>query len=144
MVFTAQAVEGRMIMCHRLPWHAAGSAFTGGAFCMQADFYKSTRWERKRRVILRRDGYQCQLSKRYGRLRQADVVHHIFPLEEFPEFAFASWNLISLTRATHNSLHDRNTDELTREGRDLLRRTARRQGIEIPTKYMEQNDGRMA
>lgn len=108
------------------------------------DFYKTARWERTRRVVFRRDGYQCQLSKRYGRIRPAEVVHHIFPLEEFPEFAFATWNLISLTRAMHNSLHDRNTDELTKAGRDLLRRTARKNGVEIPERYLERNDGRMA
>lgn len=108
------------------------------------DFYKTARWERVRRVVFRRDGYQCQLSKRYCRIRPAEVVHHIFPLEEFPEFAFATWNLISLTRAMHNSLHDRNTDELTKAGRDLLRRTARKRGMEIPERYLERNDGRMA
>ena len=30
-------------------------------------FYKSTKWKRKREKILRRDGYMCQVSKRYGK-----------------------------------------------------------------------------
>ena len=42
--------------------------------------YKSKRWIHKREAILRRDKYQCQLSKRYGKIRQAEVVHHIFPV----------------------------------------------------------------
>ena len=99
------------------------------------DFYKLPKWEHKRNSILRRDGYMCQLSKRYGQLKQAEVVHHIFPLDEFPEYAFDDWNLISLTRTKHNELHDRETDELTEAGADLLRRTARRQGITVPEKY---------
>ena len=101
------------------------------------DFYKDPRWERMRLHILKRDGYQCQLSKRYGKNREAEVVHHIFPREEFPEYAFEEWNLISITRREHNSLHYRDTDELTEEGAELLRRTARKNNIEIPTKYLE-------
>lgn len=99
------------------------------------DFYKSPRWEQKRISVLRRDGYMCQLSKRYGQQKQAEIVHHIFPRDEFPEYAFDDWNLISLTREKHNALHDRDTDELTEAGAELLRRTARRQGIEVPEKY---------
>ena len=101
------------------------------------DFYKSTKWEQKRNSILRRDGYMCQLSKRYGKNREAEVVHHIFPREEFPEYAFEEWNLISLSRREHNSLHYRDTDELTEAGAELLRRTARKNNIEIPAKYLE-------
>ena len=99
------------------------------------DFYKSTKWAEKRNSILRRDRYMCQLSKRYGKMLPAEIVHHIFPRSEFPEYAFESWNLISLTRAKHNELHDRDTDELTEEGAELLRRTARKQGIPVPAKY---------
>ena len=87
-------------------------------------FYKSTRWKKLRQRILRRDGYLCQLSKRTGRFIQADVVHHIFPRESFPEFQWESWNLISLSNSRHNTLHDRDTDQLTEEGLELLRRTA--------------------
>lgn len=99
------------------------------------DFYKSPKWEHKRNSILRRDGYACQLSKRYGQNRPAEIVHHVFPRDEFPEYSFEDWNLISLTRAKHNALHDRETNELTEEGAELLRRVARRQGIQIPEKY---------
>lgn len=102
----------------------------------EMDIYKSQKWEAKRACILRRDEYKDQLLKRFGKLKQADRVHHIFPLGEFPEYAWDDWNLISVARSTHNELHDRNTDELTEKGAELLRRTARRQGIPIPEKYM--------
>lgn len=98
-------------------------------------FYKSTRWKHKRLAVLRRDKYQCQESKRYGKTIKADLVHHIFPREEYPEYAWEDWNLISLCEAEHNKLHDRKTNNLTNAGKELLRRTARKHGKEIPSKY---------
>lgn len=77
----------------------------------------------------------CQVSKRYGRMVQAEIVHHVFPQEEFPEYELSDWNLISVTKKTHNTLHDRDTGELTVEGIELLRRIARKNNIEIPEKY---------
>lgn len=76
-------------------------------------FYKSARWKKLREKVLRRDGYMCQISKRYGIARKAQTVHHIFPREEFPEYQWCTWNLISLSTEAHNKLHDRNKDALT-------------------------------
>lgn len=92
-------------------------------------FYKSARWLKLRARILRRDAYMCQLSKRYGKLREADTVHHIFPREYFPEFQYEAWNLIALSSEMHNTLHDRETDQLTAAGIELLKRTARKNNI---------------
>lgn len=89
-------------------------------------FYNSTRWLRLRERVLKRDGYLCQISKRYGKRVQATVVHHIFPRENYPEYQWEPWNLISVSMAAHNALHDRETDALTDEGRRLLERTAER------------------
>lgn len=85
--------------------------------------YKAKRWERLRAQVMRRDGYRCQLSKRFGKAVPADLVHHIYPVDEFPEYAFEPWNLISVSRAAHNKLHDRDSDKLTAEGVALMRRT---------------------
>ena len=74
----------------------------------------------------------CQLSRRYGKNRPADMVHHIFPREDYPQFALCEWNLISLTNSMHDTLHDRNTGQLTAAGLDLMRRTAVKNNIEIP------------
>ena len=101
------------------------------------EFYDQKKWKEKREHILRRDSYQCQVSKRYGKLLQAEIVHHIFPREEFPQYEYCDWNLTSVTKKVHNLLHDRETNELTEKGRELLIRTARRNGIEIPPKYMK-------
>lgn len=73
---------------------------------------------------MRRDGYRCQLSKRYGKSVPAELVHHIYPVDEFPEYAFEPWNLVAVSRAAHNKLHDRDSDKLTAEGVALMRRTS--------------------
>lgn len=96
-------------------------------------YYKSQRWQRLRDRVMRRDGYMCQLSRRYGRMIPAQTVHHIFPREDYPEYQWEPWNLISLSNEAHNKMHDRITDRLTETGMELLERTARRQGIEIRT-----------
>ena len=99
------------------------------------DFYDSKKWIEKKSRILRRDGYMCQVSKRYGKMIQAELVHHIFPLDEFPEYALCDWNLISVSWKVHNALHDRQTNGLSEEGRQLLERIARRNNIEVPEQY---------
>ena len=93
--------------------------------------YKTKRWERLRDRILRRDNYECQVSRRYGRHVEATTVHHIFPVSRYPEYAWSEWNLISVCAQVHNSFHDRDTNELTPAGMELLRKTARERGISI-------------
>jgi len=94
-------------------------------------FYNSARWRGLRSRVLRRDGYQSQLSKRYGKNVPANVVHHIFPRDQFPEYQWEPWNLISVTAEEHNKLHDRGTQKLSSEGWALLIRTAKKKGIEV-------------
>ena len=94
--------------------------------------YHGSKWDRKRAKILRRDGYQCQLSKRYGKMVEATVVHHIFPAEDFPEYQWEDWNLISVSSEWHNKLHDRVSGALSKSGRELMERTARRRESGAP------------
>lgn len=68
-------------------------------------FYEEKRWRNKRTQILRRDKYLCQQCKRYGRLKPAVVVHHILHLEDRPDLAFDSANLVSLCLECHNKAH---------------------------------------
>lgn len=81
--------------------------------------YNSKRWQRLRAKILKRDNYMCQYSKRYGRRIPATMVHHIFPVELFPEYQWCEWNLISLSNEAHNMMHDRDSHELTDIGLKL-------------------------
>ena len=85
--------------------------------------YNGNRWRRLAALAMRRDGYRCQIAARYGRSAPAEVVHHIYPVDEYPEYAYCLWNLISLSRAAHNKLHDRENNKLTAEGVALMRRT---------------------
>ena len=68
-------------------------------------FYSSTEWKRKRAAILARDNYQCQICRRYGKLKQATEVHHKKHLDAFPELSLDNDNLISLCHACHSKQH---------------------------------------
>lgn len=57
-----------------------------------------------------------QESKRYGKYAEATTVHHIYPLEEYPDLALMDWNLISMSAAQHDRMHDRKTDKITAAG----------------------------
>ena len=81
--------------------------------------YKDKKWLEKRKAILKRDRYQCQECKRYGKVIDASHVHHVWPLEFYPEYKYSSWNLISLCNRCHNKMHDRDSHELTEEGERL-------------------------
>lgn len=109
--------------------HNPRSLEQAGGFMTERELFNSKRWQRLRASVLRRDEYLDQVAKRYGKRVAADTVHHIFPREWFPEYTFESWNLISLSSATHNKLHDRDGHYLTEDGMQLLERTARRKNI---------------
>ena len=85
--------------------------------------YNSPRWRRLRERVLRKAEYRCQWAKRYGRREPATTAHHIWPAEDFPEFAWQEWNLIALSSASHNAMHDRNTGKLSAIGEQLRSRT---------------------
>lgn len=91
-----------------------------------ADFdYSSSngRWQRLRKRALKRDGYRCREAARYGRIVQATHVHHIWPAEDYPEYAYCLWNLVSLSKSAHDSMHDRITKRLTALGISWKNRT---------------------
>ena len=85
--------------------------------------YKSPRWTRLRAAVLREAGYQCQWSRRFGKRVQAQHVHHIWPEEDYPEFAWCKWNLIALSHEAHTAMHDRTTGKLTAAGESLCSKT---------------------
>lgn len=79
-------------------------------------FYKQKKWISKRNRILRRDEYLCRQCKRYGKVTGAYTVHHIYPLEDYPEYKLTSDNLLSLCAECHGKMHNRKTNELTELG----------------------------
>lgn len=85
--------------------------------------YKGKRWKALRKKILSRDKCRCQESARYGRMVDATTVHHIWPAETYPQYAWCEWNLVSLSSAAHNAMHDRDTGKLTNLGESWRERT---------------------
>ena len=81
------------------------------------------RWWNLRELALKRDGRKCRESARYGKRVDAEVVHHIWPAEDYPEYAYCMWNLISLSAAAHDAMHDRKTRRLTAKGLSWKNRT---------------------
>lgn len=72
-------------------------------------FYQSQTWRNKRKDILRRDNNECQVTKSKGGVcRTKLIVHHIKPLEFFPELALDDYNLITVTQSIHNVIHGLN------------------------------------
>jgi len=86
------------------------------------NFYKDKRWIRKREVILKRDEYLCRECKRYGKHTQATLVHHIYPLEDYPEHKLNTHNLLSVCNKCHETFHNRTTNELTAKGFEWVER----------------------
>lgn len=72
--------------------------------------------------MLRRDGYRCRECARFGRLTPAERAHHAWPKEDWPEYEWEAWNLVSLCAACHNAMHDRDTRQLTALGEAWRRR----------------------
>lgn len=97
------------------------------------NFYKTSRWEAKRKRILKRDEHLCQECKRYGKRREGTTVHHIHPLRERPDLRLTTWNLISLCLTCHGKMHNRDTDELTALGKQWCERVNRLRGDEDAT-----------
>lgn len=98
---------------------------------MNDKLYKSKRWEIMRDRIMRRDKYMCQYYKRFGKLVPATMVHHIFPVEDYPQYAMEPWNLIALSNEAHHKMHDRKTNKLTALGMELQRRTALKYNVKM-------------
>ena len=98
---------------------------------INSDFYRTKRWAQLRSAVMRRDGYMDQLELRHGRRVQAEVIHHILPREQFPEYQYFAWNLISLTRDNHELMHNRMGGGLSQIGRDLMTETAAKRGIKL-------------
>lgn len=79
-------------------------------------FYKTYEWKKLRKEVLKHDKHECQLCKKRGYYRRANTVHHVMPIEEYPELAlFKTYvdkdgkekrNLISLCRECHEREHE--------------------------------------
>ena len=87
------------------------------AYKVKNSFYDTKRWLRKRANVMRRDEYKCKECLRYGKTSEAQMVHHIYPLEHYPQYNLTDINLISLCDSCHGKMHDRNNNAITELGR---------------------------
>lgn len=92
----------------------------------QNPFYLSPEWRRVRDAVLRRDGYRDVWLARYGRMMPAEIVHHVFLLEDRPDLRFNPHNLASVSRDTHRHILHAPDGSLTEAGRELQRIVLRR------------------
>lgn len=79
-------------------------------------FYNSREWKEKRIVILKRDNYQCRECKRYGKVTEADTIHHVLLLTERPDLKLDNRNLISLCEECHERMHNKFDYKLSKLG----------------------------
>ncbi|MBR3280117.1 MAG: hypothetical protein IKG01_14630 [Lachnospiraceae bacterium] len=99
---------------------------------MTAFDYSSKRWREKRKHILLRDGWVDQVMLRDGVTIEANTVHHILPREEYPQYEWEDWNLISVNETTHKQrLHEKYTGKLTKYGKRLMFETALKNDIPL-------------
>lgn len=90
------------------------------------DFHNTKDWKRKRVIILKRDGYQCRECKRYGKVTEADTVHHVLPIEERYDLRLNNSNLISLCEEHHEKMHDKFSKRLSKLGSEWKERILRK------------------
>jgi 5-methylcytosine-specific restriction endonuclease McrA len=68
-------------------------------------FYNSRTWRNKRKQILKRDNYECQLCKAKGKFAKGEVVHHVKHLKDRPNLALDDKNLITVCNTCHELEH---------------------------------------
>jgi len=78
-------------------------------------FYDSRAWHKLRSEVLRDDHCECQICRnKYHRHRKAEIVHHVYHLDEYPEYGLCRLvkdkrtgelvrNLISVCRECHET-----------------------------------------
>ena len=104
-------------MYRKFAIRGAGILFFLETIMASFDYSRSNkRWQAVRLLALRRDKFRCRDSARYGKVVEATTVHHIWPAEDYPEYAYCLWNLISLSAGAHDQMHDRKTRKLTAKG----------------------------
>lgn len=64
-------------------------------------FYKSAAWQKARALSIATHYGLCQDCLAAGRLKRADMVHHIKPLRDYPELALVQSNLKPLCNKCH-------------------------------------------
>ena len=73
----------------------------------KSGFYQGRPWRKVRSIALQRDHYLCQHCLRAKKITPATEVHHIKPLEDYPELGLYLDNLTSLCWRCHEQTKQR-------------------------------------
>lgn len=79
-------------------------------FDERQDFYRTYAWKKVRREVLDYYKHECQECLRRGRITTATLVHHDFPLEDYPSLGLEMFtpegapNLLPLCFACHERI----------------------------------------
>lgn len=76
-------------------------------------FYHTRAWRRVRQLALHRDHYLCQACLKNNRITPATEVHHVKPLELYPDLALELSNLTSLCWQCHEATKQRRKFDAT-------------------------------
>lgn len=71
------------------------------------EFYNSTEWKRKKKVILISQHHECQRCKERGQYKRARTVHHKKYLRIRPDLALDDDNLEAICDECHYDEHHR-------------------------------------
>lgn len=73
---------------------------------MKNAFYWSGEWRELKKRIIERDCNECKVCALSGRVSLDNlIVHHIYPLEYYPEKRLVEDNLITVCIQCHNKIH---------------------------------------
>ena len=89
------------------------AALLWGGTVSKIPFYDSRAWRRVRREVLRDDHNECQYCKEKHKHVKAEIVHHVYHLDEYPQYGLMRFvyengeckrNLISVCRDCHETV----------------------------------------
>lgn len=82
-------------------------------------FYDSTKWRTKRKEVLQRDNYECQLCKYQGKYKEGQAVHHVKHLKQREDLSLTETNLVTLCLSCHNKVHPEKRFEIKKPRIDI-------------------------
>jgi len=81
--------------------------WNGGHSPERQTSYSRTLWKELKKLVLKRDNYQCQVCLMNINL----VVHHILPWSRYPELRFTDNNLMTVCVPCHKKIHGKKGGE---------------------------------
>ena len=83
----------------------------------EREFYQQWSWRMLSERVKREQHNECYFCKRRGKYSPAKLVHHIYELKEFPEYAYKRYyidadgtphiNLVAVCHNCHEEQHNR-------------------------------------